>query len=159
LGKSFFANLFRTSYIHLVKIKASVENTHSQTNASMTFYLPMATQLSNLNQPMVTYNEVDLPLPTGSTPALQLNGLYHRQRGGALPVTFIVDTLATQSNAAIQLALFHTPIEFLALTKGITDFQIQSAELSGSTLIISPASNANLYELMLSNLLEALQYD
>jgi hypothetical protein len=153
------------AYPGLIKFEAK-QNTseieYKSTNSiQVDLFSPMAIHFGTFTLPTGTYNEVELKMQfdkSGAKPALQLNGLFSKSTGGTTPVTLIVDEsleLKTETqNVSVDSNTFDaiTTLDLSAFTQGITESMLQAAQLSGSTLIISSASNRDIYQIILNNL-------
>jgi PBP1b-binding outer membrane lipoprotein LpoB len=114
----------------------------------------------NLTLPDGTYNEIELKIQlNGSTsvPALELNGTYNNGTAN-IPVVFKVTTplqiKAEKNNVAITSGAFTavTSLDLSSFTTGISQAAMNSATQTGGSIVISSASNANLYNIIISNI-------
>jgi len=114
----------------------------------------------NITLPQGTYAEVELKINLNgsvASPALQLNGTYNNGTTN-VPVTFLVTTpllIQTESNgvnvAGGSLSAV-TSLNLAAYTSGITLSMMNSASLSNGSIMISAASNTNLYNIIVTNI-------
>jgi hypothetical protein len=114
----------------------------------------------NLTLPDGTYNEIELKIQlNGSTsaPALELNGTYNNGTSN-IPVVFKVTTplliKAEKNNVAITGGAFTavTSLDLSSFTSGISQATMNSASQTGGTIVISSASNANIYNAIINNI-------
>ncbi len=123
-------------------------------------FAPLTT-LGIITLPPGTYTEVDFEVelaPTGSYAALELNGTF---TSGVVvtPVTFRVGSaleieaekdIVTIADDASYTAL--TSLNLSLLTQGITAVMLNNAQRTNGAIIISAASNTNLYNIILDNI-------
>jgi hypothetical protein len=114
----------------------------------------------NLTLPDGTYNEIELKIQLdGSTsvPALELNGTFNNGSSN-VPVVFRVTTplliKAEKSNVAITGGAFTavTSLDLASFTTGISQSAMSSATQTAGSIVISSTSNANLYNIIISNI-------
>lgn len=127
-------------------------------------FAPVATTLGNITVPAGTYSQIEFKIslaPNGNTPAMTLNGQYTNGTNNVIPVSFILNSLidvkAEQNNVTVSSNSSMTALTTLDLSfvsAGITQAMLDNATLSGGTIIISAASNNNLYNMMVNNLLQ-----
>lgn len=117
------------------------------------FALP--TDIGNISVPAGTYDETEFKIfiaPNSGEPAFQLLGTVNN-----MPVTFKVDNsnlikaeqhqvVLSDSNVAL------TTLDLSGLTQGVSAADFASATQTGGTIIISSASNVNLYNAILNNI-------
>jgi hypothetical protein len=114
----------------------------------------------SLTLPDGTYNEIELKIQlNGSTavPALEVNGIYNNGSAN-IPVVFKVTTplliKAEKNNVAIAGGAFTavTSLDLSAFTTGVSQAMLNSATLTSGSIIISAASNVNLYNIIITNI-------
>jgi len=118
--------------------------------------------LGNITIPAGTYTEVEFKIAlnqNGSSPSLSLNGQYTNASGTVIPVQFILNGLfelkAEQNNVTVTsnssiTAL--TTLDLSVISNGITQALLNAATLTSGKIVISAASNSNLYNIILNNL-------
>jgi hypothetical protein len=114
----------------------------------------------NITLPDGNYSEIELKISvngTTSTPALELNGIYNNGTTD-IPVSFRITTplliKAEKNNVDITGGSFTavTELNLSLYTTGITQSMLNGATQTGGTIVISSASNANLYNIILNNI-------
>jgi hypothetical protein len=107
-----------------------------------------------------TYNEIEFKISlngTTASPALELNGTF--DNGTVItPVSFRVTAplliKTEKNNVAISSGSFTavTELNLAVYATGISQAMMNSATWTGGTIVISSASNANLYNIIVSNI-------
>lgn len=114
----------------------------------------------NMTLPDGTYNEIELKIQldgSASVPALELSGIYNNGTAN-IPVVFRITTplqIKTESNNVTVTGGAFTAITALNLasfTTGISQAMLNSATQTGGSIVISSSSNANLYNIIISNI-------
>jgi hypothetical protein len=114
----------------------------------------------SLTLPDGTYNEIELKIQLdGSTtlPALELNGTYNNGTANipvVLKVTSPLLIKAEKNNVAIAGGAFTavTSLDLSSFSTGISQAMMNGATLTSGSIIISSASNANLYNIIITNI-------
>ena len=137
----------------------------SQLAQTIDLFSSVASNLGNVVIPPGNYSEVEFKIqltPNGSTPALTLKGTYTSGTGLVIPVVFQVNSLleikAEQANVTITAntnTTALTSVNLAPLTNGISQAMLGSATVTGGSIIISATSNANLYAIITSNLIQS----
>ena len=153
-----------SAYATEVKFEAKKDNNEvefkSQTAQLIDIFLPVAT-LSTITLNPGTYSEVEFEVelnPSGSNPALELNGQY-TSGPVTTPVKFTVNSplelkneknnvVVTDNNSYKAL----TTLNLSLITTGVTETMLNNAVRTGGTILISSTSNSNIYNIILANL-------
>ena len=128
-------------------------------------FTPVATTLGNVTLPDGTYQEVEFKITadkTGNTPALELTGQLTNSSGTVIPITFLansrIELKAEQHNVVVSGTSSTTALTSLnlaLLTSGISQSMLSNATVTNGTIIISTSSNANLYNIITTNLIRS----
>ena len=124
-------------------------------------FAPLAASIGNVTLPPGTYHEIEFKAelaPNAPDAALELNGTF-TSGATTTPVIFTVNSaleIKTEKNNVVisdnasYTAL--TNLNLALLTQGITEAMLNSATKTSGKIIISAASNTNLFNIMLANL-------
>lgn len=117
--------------------------------------------LGDITIPAGTYNEVEFKAflaPSGSTPALQLNGSFGSGTA-TTPIQFVVATnvelKAEKHNVSVAEGSRYSAqnnLDLSELTRDITASALASATLTNGVIVLSSSSNTGIYNIMLNNL-------
>jgi len=148
----------------LVKFEAKKGTTEvefsSTSNQQVNLFTVSQNTFGNLTLPDGVYNEIELKINVNGTtasPALELNGIYNNGTTD-VPVSFRVTTSllikAEKNNVNITGGSFTavTELNLSLYTTGITQTMLNNATKTSGTIIISSASNANLYNMIVANI-------
>ena len=159
-----------TASATLIKLEAkNSSNAEVEFKSTLTqqidLFASVASTLGNVVIPPGTYSEVEFKIQmnqNGTTPALILNGQFTSGTGTITPVVFQVNSLleikAEQTNVTItdnSGSTAVTSLNLAALTTGITQGMLNSATLTGGSIIISATSNTNLFSIISGNLIQS----
>ncbi len=167
IGRTVAANLQWTagtataSELKFEAMNASGEVEFKQRVTQQINLFSAASTLGSVSIPPGTYTEVDFKaqlVSSGNVPALELSGQF--TSGGIIkPVIFrvnnSVELKAEKNNVTIAAGTNYTAlntIDLSILIAGITEAMLNSATISNGTIIISSASNSNMYNIILNNL-------
>jgi len=132
----------------------------STANQQVNLFTLAQSTFGNITLPDGTYNEIELKINVNGSvqsPALELNGVYNNN-GTDVPVSFRVTTplliKAEKNNVVITAGSFTavTELNLSLYTTGITQSMLNNAVKTNGTIIISSASNAGLYNIILNNI-------
>jgi len=147
-----------------VKQNGSQLEFKASTPVQVNLFGSVITGLGNITIPAGTYTEVEYKISvnqSGTIPALELNGQYTNNVGAVTPVVFNINSLfalkAEQSNITVGANTSITALTTLnlsSISSGITQALMNSATVSGGKITISASSNVNLYNIIISNLLQ-----
>jgi hypothetical protein len=148
-----------------IKFEAKSKDTkieYKSTNTTrIDLFTPVAPGFGYFVLPAGTYKEIELKMKldnVGPDPALFLAGNY-TNNGVVYPVIFRVDDEleiktelkdVTIDNTGSMAAI--TNLDLAGYSAGVTESMFRNAELTNGTIIISEASNRDLYRIMKSNL-------
>jgi hypothetical protein len=150
------------------KLEAKKDNSQLEFKSSglqqIDLFASVFANMGNLVIPAGTYTEVEFKITinqNGSNPAMELNGQYTNGSGVVTPVVFDLNSLfvlkAEQTNVTVTGNSSITALTTLNLSivsSGITQAMLNSATLTNGKIIISTASNTNLYTIITNNLLQ-----
>ncbi len=141
--------------------KGTMEVEYTSTAGSQVNLFTVAqSSFGNITLPEGTYNEIELKIDVNGTPAapaLELNGTYNNGTAN-IPVSFRATTplliKAEKNNVIVSGGSFTavTELNLSLYTTGITQAMLNSATSTGGTIVISSTSNANLYNIIVSNI-------
>lgn len=131
----------------------------SETPQHIDLFSPIAT-LGTVNLPAGTYDQVEFKIeltPSGSDPALQLNGEF-TSGGVTTPVTLMVSgplELKTEKENVVitDNTTFNalTTISLSSLTNGVTENLLNNAVRTNGAILISSSSNTDIYNMLFHN--------
>jgi len=147
-----------------VKLEAKRNTTEieytSTANQQVNLFNISQSTFGNITLQDGTYTEIETKIQlngSNANPALQLNGTYNNGTGN-VPVTFMVTTpllIKTESsNVAVSGGSFTavTALNLSSIMSGISQAAMNAATLTGGAIVISSASNANLYNTIITNI-------
>ncbi len=141
------------------KSTSEIEYT-STANQQVNLFSIAQSSFGNMTLPDGTYSEIELKIQlngSNANPALQLNGSYNNGTTN-IPVTFLVTTpvlVKTESNnVAVSGGAFTavTALNLNSLMSGISQAAMSSATQTNGAIVISSASNTNLYNIVVANI-------
>jgi hypothetical protein len=150
------------------KLEAKKDNSQLEFKSSglqqIDLFASVIANMGNIVIPVGTYTEVEFKITVnqnGSNPAMELNGQYTNGSGVVTAVVFSLNSLfvlkAEQTNVTVagnSTITALTTLNLSIVSNGITQAMLNSATLTNGKIIISAASNTNLYTIITNNLLQ-----
>lgn len=147
-----------------IKFEAKINNQaveHKSQNAQKLDLFSAITTLGDITLSPGTYSEVEFKVelnPTGTDAAMELNGQY-TSGGITTPVVFRVTDPLELKNEKNNVVVTDnstykaiTTIDLSLITRSVTESMLNSAVRTNGAILISPAVNSNIYDIILNNL-------
>ncbi len=164
-----------SGYMNATEIKFEAENNTTEVEYKsvapqrIDLFAPLTT-LGIIALPPGTYTEVDFEVelaPNGSDASLELKGTFTSgvivtpvifRVGSALEIESEKDNVTIADNASYTAL---TSLNLSVLTQGITEAMLNNAQRTNGVIIISAASNTNLYNIILNNIgdMDEVEFD